>query len=369
VDNLAKRVRSEEPVNRKKLSLLVAVAAVALVLTACGSSSSNSTSPVSSNAANVSDHPGSTSSTAGFQTIRYQTSPGSLDPVEFASYLGDIPGIKIKSVGTVLGGPADIQGVATGASDIGGAFNGSIVAAIAAGAKLKAVVGYYGSNKLSYSGIYVKAGSSITSAKDLVGKTIAVNTLGANDTEVADLWLAKEGLTPAQIKQVEFVVVSPTEAAEALQTGRVTAAFLSFATRQLAIKTMKIQPLMTDIGLLGPYTGGSQVLRPSFIQQHPAETKELVAGVAKAIHWLQVTPRPTVIATAEKIAALHGRSSTDDSWIPSWTSQGVAELGAYIKPSDFSRWITAMEISGQLKQGQVSLREIYTNEFNPYAPQ
>jgi ABC-type nitrate/sulfonate/bicarbonate transport system substrate-binding protein len=350
-------------VNRKKLSLLVALAAVvALVLTACGSSS---TSPTSSNAANVSGGAGGTS---GFQTVRYQTTPGSFDPIEFASYLGDIPGIKIKSVGTVLGGPADIQAVATDASDIGGAFNGSIVAAIAAGAKLKAVVGYYGSNKLSYSGIYVKAGSSITSAKDLIGKTLAVNTLGANDTEVADLWLAKEGLTPAQIKQVEFVVISPTEAAEALQTGRVDAAFLSFAARQLAIKTMKIQPLMTDIGLLGPYTGGSLVLRPSFIAQQPTETKELVAGVAKAIHWLQVTPRPKVIDAAKKIAALHGRSSTDDSWISSWTSQGVAEPAGYIKPSDFSRWVKAMSISGQLKQGQVSLTQLYTNQFNPYTP-
>jgi NMT1/THI5 like len=355
--------------NRKKLLLLVVVVSVvALVLTACGSSSSNSTSPASSNAANVSGGSGSTSDRAGFQTIRYQTTPGSFDPIEFASYLGDIPGIKIKSVGTVLGGPADIQGVATSASDIGGAFNGSIVAAVAAGAKLKAVVGYYGSNKLSYSGIYVKAGSSITSAKDLIGKTVAVNTLGANDTEVADLWLAKEGLTPEQIKHVEFVVINPTEAAEALQTGRVDSAFLSFAARQLAIKTMKIQPLMTDIGLLGPYTGGSLVLRPSFIEQQPAETKELVAGVAKAIHWLQVTPRPKVIDVAKKIAAVHGRSSTDDTWIPSWSSQGVAELGGYIKPSDFSRWVTAMGISGQLKQGQVSLSQLYTNEFNPYTP-
>jgi ABC-type taurine transport system substrate-binding protein len=351
-------------VNRKKLSLLVPLAAViALILTACGSSSSDGTAPASSDAANVSGGAGATS---GYQTVRYQTTPGSFDPIEFASYLGDIPGIKIKSVGTVLGGPADIQAVATDASDIGGAFNGSIVAAIAAGAKLKAVVGYYGSNKLSYSGIYVKAGSSITSAKDLIGKTVAVNTLGANDTEVADLWLAKEGLTPAQVKQVEFVVISPTEAAEALQTGRVDAAFLSFAARRLAIKTTKIQPLMTDIGLLGPYTGGSLVLRPSFIAQQPAETKELVAGLAKAIHWLQVTPRPKVLGVAEKIAALHGRSSTDDSWIPSWTSQGVAELGGYIKPSDFSRWITAMDISGQLKQGQVSLSQLYTNQFNPY---
>jgi ABC-type nitrate/sulfonate/bicarbonate transport system substrate-binding protein len=354
----AERARGES-LNRKRIPLLVVVAAVvAVVIAACGSSTSSSSSSAvgSSNA----------SAKTGPTTIRYQAVPGSLTPVEFASYLGYLPGLKIQQVGTVLGGPADIQGVATNSSDIGGAFNGSIVAAIAAGAQIKAVVGYYGSNNLTYGGVYVKSSSPIHTAKDLIGKSVGVNTLGANATEVVSLWLAKEGLTPSQIKQVNFVVVSPTSAAEALQTGRLDAAFLSFATRQLALKTGGVRELMTDTGLLGPYTGGSDVLRTSFIQQYPKTATELVTGVAKAIHWLQVTPRATVIKTALKIAVLHGRN--DGTWIPSWRSQGVLETGAYIKPVDFTRWIQAMEISGQLKQGQVSLSRLYTNEFNPYTP-
>jgi ABC-type nitrate/sulfonate/bicarbonate transport system substrate-binding protein len=347
---------------RKKLVWLAAVAvALALTLAACGSSSSKGSDPPSGGGA------GATSNAAGFATIRYQTTPGSLEPIEFASYLGYLPGITIKSVGTVLGGPADIQAVATGASDIGTAFNGSIIAAVAAGAKLKAVFGEYGTNAKTYSGIYVKDDSSIHSAKDLVGKTVGVNTLGANATEVVDLWLQKQGLTAAEIKKVEFVVVSPTEAAEALVTGRIDAAFLSFAALTLAVKTDHVRPLMTDYDFLGAYTGGSTVMQPSFIQKNPKETKELVAGLAKAIHWLQVTPRAKVIQIAEKIAALHGRSS-DDSWIPSWTSQGVKENGGYIEPTDFSRWFSPMELGGQLKKGQVSLSELYTNAFNPYAP-
>lgn len=343
--------------NRKRTPLLVVLAAVlAVVIAACGSGRSGGSGTGASNA----------SANTAPTTIRYQATPGSLTPIEFASYLGYLSGLKIQQVGTVLGGPADIQGVATNSSDIGGAFNGSIVAAIAAGAAIKAVVGYYGSNHLTYGGVYVKSNSPVHTAKDLIGKTVGVNTLGANATEVVDLWLAKEGLTPSQIKQVNFVVVSPTSAAEALQTGRLDAAFLSFATRQLAIKDGGVRELMTDTGLLGPYTGGSEVLRTSFIQQYPKTATGVVTGVAKAIHWLQVTPRATVIETALKIAALHGRN--DNKWIPSWRSQGVLENGAYIKPVDFTRWIQAMAISGQLKHGQVSLSRLYTNEFNPYAP-
>jgi ABC-type nitrate/sulfonate/bicarbonate transport system substrate-binding protein len=357
--------------NRQKLSLLVAIAAaLALVLTACGSSSSNNTSPTSSNAANVSPGSSSTSSssaTAGFQTIRYDTTPGSVATIELASYLGYIPGIAIRSVGVVLGGPASIQATATGADDIGEAFNGTIVAAVAAGAKLKAVIGAYGSDDKAYNGILVKSNSPIHSAKDLIGKTVGVNTLGANATEVSDVWLAKEGLTPAQIKQVEFVVVSPTQAAEALEAGRIDAAFLSVQDFEPVLGQDKVRSLMTDIGVLGPYTGGSFVLSPSFIQSHPAETRELVTGLAKANHWLQVTPRAKVVSAEEKILVLHGRRS-DAKFIDAWQSAGVAEPYGYIKPTDFSEWFAPMEAAGQLKPGQVTLSRLYTNEFNAYAP-
>jgi ABC-type nitrate/sulfonate/bicarbonate transport system substrate-binding protein len=343
-------------VNRKKLLLLVAAAAaLALALTACGSSSSSSSAT------------GKNAASPGFQTIRYQSTPGEVATIELASYLGYLPGIPIKSVGVVLGGPASIQATATGSDDIGGAFNGSIIAAIAAGAKLKAVVGDYGSDAEAYSAVLVKSSSDIRSAKDLIGKTVGVNTLGANATEVTDVWLAKQGLTPAQIKQVEFVVVSPTEAAEALETGRVDAAFLSLDDFEPVLKTGQVRSLMTDIGVLGPYTGGSWVLNPSFISSHPAETKELVTGLAKANHWLQVTPRAQAVAVQEKVLALHGRSS-DAKFVADWQSAGVAEPYGYIKPTDFSEWFKPMEETGQLRAGQVTLSQLYTNQFNPYAP-
>jgi hypothetical protein len=48
----------------------------------------------------------------------------------------------------------------------------------------------------------------------------AVNTLGANDEALIDLWLAKQGLTPAQVNQVELVVVPPVNEAAALRHGQ-----------------------------------------------------------------------------------------------------------------------------------------------------
>ncbi|MBO0767253.1 MAG: ABC transporter substrate-binding protein [Solirubrobacterales bacterium] len=308
---------------------------------------------------------------AGYQTIRYQTSPGEVDPLELGSYLGYLPGIPIKSVGVVLGGPAAIQGVATGAADIGTSFWGTVTAAIGRGAHLVGVLGSYGSDRQEYEGLYVNSKSPIHSAKDLIGKNVGVNTLGANATVFTDLWLAKQGLTPAQIKKVGFVAVSPTAAAEALSSGRIDAAELSPDNIKpvLAKGTVRlINPKATDIGTLGPYTGGGYVLNTAFVKSHPAEAKELVTGLARTIHWLQVTPRAKAIRVQLKVLEQHGRGS-DAKFVKSWLSAGVAEPYGYIKPADFTRWIPPELVGGELTKGKVPpLSKLYTNQYNAYAP-
>jgi hypothetical protein len=80
-----------------------------------------------------------------------------------------------------------------------------------------------------------------------------------------------------------------------------------------------------------------------------------------------VTPRTKVVAVEEKVLTLHGRSG-DAKFIQAWESAGVAEPYGYIKPTDFSEWFKPMELTGQLKPGQVTLSQLYTNEFNAYAP-
>jgi ABC-type nitrate/sulfonate/bicarbonate transport system substrate-binding protein len=283
-----------------------------------------------------------------------------------ASYLGYLPRVKLDPVGSVNGGPADIQSVATDQADIGEAFNGSIVKLIAAGAKIKAVVGSYGSNALTNQGLYVLPNSPIHSAKDLIGKKVAVNTLGANAEAVIDLWLAKEGLTPAQIKQVELVVVPPVDEAEALRQGRVDAMESGFQLLLFAQKEGPLRTLFTDTQLIGPYTGGSYVVRDDFIRGHPAVTKELAAGIAKTIKWEQTTPVSKVVATMDRFLASHGRSS-EEKFIAPWKSNGISVPGGYLRPADFTPWIKWMVQTGRLTSGQVSLSQIYTNKFNLYA--
>ncbi len=308
-----------------------------------------------------------TANAGGTITIRYNTSESLVNSLELASELGYLPHIKLDAVGSVIGGPADIQSVATNQTDIGGAFNGSIVKLIAAGAKIKAVIGYYGSNKITNQGLYVLPNSPIHSAKDLIGQKIAVNTLGANAEALIDLWLAKEGLTPVQIKQVELVVVPPVVEAEALRKGQVAAIESAFQLVQFAEKEGPLRTLFTDIQLIGPYTGGSLVLRDDFIRQHRAVARELVAGIARALRFQQTAPVPKVIAAYDKFLVSHGRAD-EEKYFTDWKLTGISVPGAYLRPVDFEPWIKWMTGTGQLKPGQVSLPQIYTNQFNPYAP-
>src|SRR6478609_4837368 len=116
---------------------------------------------------------------AAFETLelRYQGFAGIVTYPELAEDLGFLAPIKLNYVGNTISGPQDIQSVVTGDTDYGGAFNGAVIKLLAAKAPIKAVVGYYGTDENTFAGYYVLADSPIKTARDLIGKKVAVNTL------------------------------------------------------------------------------------------------------------------------------------------------------------------------------------------------
>lgn len=336
------------------LAVIAAALALALGLSACGGGSSATAD-------------GSGSGGSETTTIRYQAGAGIISPLELADALGYLGDLRIDSVGDVTGGPESIQAVATGQADISSiAFDGSIIKAISAGADVKAVIGAYGSNKLSYSALYTLDGSPVKSAKDLLGKKIGVNTLGANEEAFIKLWLKAEGLSADEIGQVQFVVIPPVNAEEALREGQLDGAVLGGALAELAVSHGGVTPIAKDIDVLGDYTGNSLVMNNAFIEANPKTSATLVAGLAKADAYLQTTPPAQVIKVAERVAAERGRPEDKES-LKYWKSQGIANKGGVIHPKEFSTWIKLQEEEGELQPGQVTLADAYTNQFNPYS--
>jgi len=305
-------------------------------------------------------------SSTGTNTIRYQAYQGSVNLPELAEALGDLPGVKLKYLGTVQGGPQSIAALASNQVDYGAAFNGAIAQIASTGAPITSVISYYGSSDAVRSSILVKSDSGITSAKDLIGKKVAVNTLGANAEAVLDTYLAKGGLTQDQIKKVTLVPLPGINEEAALREGKVEAAYLGGALQEAALSRPGLKVLTTDVDLVGPYNGGSIVLRDQFIKDNPQLTKKFVAGLAKALVYTETHSADEVKAVLQKWLTEQGRPD-DAKALALWKGTGIATHAGLIQDKDFDLWLDWLKSRGDVKADSIKASEIYTNRFNPYA--
>jgi len=297
--------------------------------------------------------------------VRYQGWAGQVTFPELAEDLGYLAPLKLKWIGNTISGPQDIQTVATGDIDIGGAFYGAIIKLIASKAPVKAVIGYYGSDDHTWQGYFVKEDSPIRGPRDLIGKKVAVNTLGAHLEFVLREYLARGGLTPEEIKKVTLVVVPPVTGEQALRQGQVDVTTLAGVLRDKALERGGLRKLFSDKDLFGNFTGGAYVLRDKFIRDNPNTARKLIEGTAKAIEWARASPPDEVRARFEKIIAERKRNE-DASSIKYWQSTGVAGQGGRITDGELQVWIDWLVKDGLLKPGQLKASDLYTNDLNPY---
>jgi ABC-type nitrate/sulfonate/bicarbonate transport system substrate-binding protein len=274
--------------------------------------------------------------------------------------------VKLKYVGTVQGGPQSISALVSNQVDYGAAFNGAIAQIASTGAPITSVISYYGSSDTVTSGILVKDDGGIQTAKDLIGKKVAVNTLGANAEAVLDTFLAKGGLTQEQIKQVTLVPLPGINEEAALREGKVDAAYLGGALQEAALSRPGLEVLTTDVALVGPYNGGSIVLRDQFIKDNPDLTRKFVAGLAKAIVYTESHSVDDVRSKLQDWLTKQGRPD-DAKALALWKGTGIATHAGLIRDQDFSLWLHWLESRGDVKTDALKPSDIYTNKFNPYA--
>jgi ABC-type nitrate/sulfonate/bicarbonate transport system substrate-binding protein len=302
----------------------------------------------------------------GDQVLRYQGSAGVVTPAELAEDLGYLAPVKLSYVGNTISGPQDIQTVVTGDTDFGGAFNGAILKLIAAKAPIQAVIGLYGVDEQTWNGFFITDDSPVRGARDLIGKKISVNTLGAHVEFALKEYLSRSHLDANEMEQVTLVVIPPVNGEQALRQKQVDVATLGSIFREKAVERGGIHPLFTDFELFGSFTAGSYVMTKKLLRERPATARKFVEATARAIEWARKTPRAEVIARFESIVRRRGRNE-DPSSLQYWRSTGVASAGGTISVKDFQRWIDWLVKAGELRPGQVDARDVYTNELNPYA--
>ncbi|MFD0279655.1 ABC transporter substrate-binding protein [Kitasatospora sp. NPDC127111] len=325
----------------------LALAALGAVATACGRATASG---------------GSGSET---RKLRYQGWAGQVTLPELAEDLGYFDDVKLEWVGNTISGPQDIQSAATGQIDFGGAFNGAVVKLIAAGAPVKAVISYYGVDERTFSGYYVLEDSPIRSARDLLGKKIGMNTLGAHSEAILDIYLQRNGLSAAEIAKVEPTVIPPVNTEQALRQKQIEVAVLGGVLRDKALASGGIRPLFSDYDLLGRFSAGSYVVTNRFLKENPTTAWTFVTGVARAIEWARTTPAEEVIERSTQIIRKRGRNE-DAAALKYWKSFGVAETAGRITDDEFKPWTDWLVAHGDIRAGQVKPADLYTNQFNGY---
>lgn len=341
-----KRFHRGWAVVRPMRSIIAVLGALVLVLTACSG--------------------GEAPRVDGKTVVRYQGWAGEVEFPELAEELGYYQKIKLNWVGNTTSGPQDIQSVATGDIDVGSAFNGAVVKLNAAGAPITSVLSSYGADDAEYTGYYVLEDSPIRTARDLIGKKVGMNTLGAHHEFLTREWLAKEGLTNEEIKTVTLTVVPPVNTEQALREKQIDVAALNTIWRETATERGGIRPLFTDKSLFGAFSYGTYVMRDDFIAKNRDAAADFVQGTARAIRWTQVTPRDEVVAKFREIIDKRNRNE-DTKTIEYWRSPGIPVPGAVIAERELQTWIDWLVRNGELESGKLEATDLYTNEFNPYA--
>ncbi|MBB4569288.1 ABC transporter substrate-binding protein [Rhizobium leucaenae] len=294
-------------------------------------------------------------------TIRYLSSQGGLSAHELADALGYFKdtGVTVKDVGYAPGGPASLFALASGNVEVGGAATAAVLNSIAGGNDFVAAYPSNGIDKTTESIFYSLDGSPIKSIKDLAGKTIAVNTLGAHLDYTVREALHSVGLPENSAK---LVVVPGPQLEQVLRSKQVDVSAFGYWQKTyegVALKSGGLQKIFGDTDVLGEIAGGFTVLRRDWIKQHPQAAKIFIEKSQVALEYARVHPEETKAVIA-KVLASRGENADIAQY---FTGYGVREGGKAV-PRDLQFWIDILARGGVLKPGQLKAEDILYDPAN-----
>lgn len=259
----------------RRLSMGLTAAATLVSVTACGSSGSPDTP-----------------SSGGITAVK----AGIIPIVDVAPiYLGRKKGFfHEQGIDLTLqagqGGAAIVTGVVSGQYDFGFSNTTSLMVAQTNNVPLKAVangVASTGKDGADFGGITVKKGSPVKSAKDLEGRTVAVNTLKAIGDTTVRASVRKAG---GDASKVKFVEMGFDQMPAALAGGQIDAAWVvepSLATvkaqggRVIASNYVDVSPDLT----VALYFASAR-----YAQQNPAVVKKFRTAMDESLEYANSHP-------------------------------------------------------------------------------
>ncbi|WP_404295494.1 ABC transporter substrate-binding protein (plasmid) [Microvirga sp. RSM25] len=296
----------------------------------------------------------------GTAKLRYLASHGGVSAHELAAELGyfDGTGIVLENIGYSGGGPESLFALASGNVEIGSAATAAVINAISGGNDFVAAYPSNGINNQVRSIFYVLEGSPIRSVRDMVGKTVAVNTLGAHLDYTVREALHAEGLPE---NAARLVVVPGPQLEQVLRSRQVdVAAFGYWQTtfEGAARQNGGLRPIFDDTAVLGEIAGGFVVLRRDWTKAHPEAAKTFIEASAKALDFARENPQKT-----QEILARVLKSRGENSDIAKYFAGYGVRPGGHAVDRDLQFWIDVLVRKGKLADGQLKASDIL------YAPE
>lgn len=204
------------------------------------------------------------------------------------------------SVAIMSSGGSVIPAVIGGSAEFGVSNPLSLAAAFAHGAPLVcfAATVYYRSTSPN-SLLMVAKDSPVQSARDLNGKTVAVNGLRNTPQLSTQVWLDKNG---ADSKSVKFAEVPFPEMGIALTSGRVDAAFFSEPALSLVRNDLRV--LGDPYGAIAPqFITGSYFTTRAYAAAQPQVVASVGRALRQAATWANGHPNDTatILARLQKL--------------------------------------------------------------------
>jgi len=287
--------------------------------------------------------------------LRYLAGHGELSAHELAAELGyfEGTGVTVENVGYVNGGPASLIALAAGDVEIGSAATSAVLNSIISGNAFVAAYPSNGINKDVQSVFYVLDDSPIKDIKDIAGKSIAVNTLGAHLDYTIREALHSAGLPSDATNQV---VVPGPQLEQVLRSRQVDIAAFGYwqsTFEGAARKNGGIRAVFGDTDVLGEIAGGFVVLRRDFVKQHPEAAKTFVTQSARALDYAREHPEETKQILA-KILKERGENPEIAQYFRGF---GVRAGGLPVE-RDVQFWIDVLVREGKLKEGQLTPKDV-----------
>ncbi|MHB8062404.1 MAG: ABC transporter substrate-binding protein [Ruminiclostridium sp.] len=264
--------------------------------------------------------------------------------------------IKLVEVGAVPSGN-QLQAVITGDIDFtAGNHADREVEAYVKGIPVKVIIAQSETTKdMPHMKWMVSKDSKINSAKDLVGKKIAMSyiTGGCPVTNLRE-YLRKGGV---DIKDVNMIQMNDNMQAAALRQGLIDVATIHAPLSGLLIKQDGARVLFSDYDTFETKAGNNMATTEKVIKDNPEKVRRFVAAVVKAQKWIINN-----LAETDKIYAK--KLDLDPEVAKDFDRMYYSETGLE-NDERIQLWIDELVKEGEIEEGQVKPTDIYTNEFNP----